>query len=102
MALAVSTSGRDLLHCVLGNHVLVPLRTQLGRPLLCFEVDVVNAESFAVSIGPLEVVEETPEEVAFHRIVLCDRAMKMGEVVAQIHDAIDVVDATSRRDDVVG
>jgi hypothetical protein len=48
------------------NYLSVPLRTKFRSALLRFEVDVVNAESLAVTIGPLVVIEQAPQEVAFN------------------------------------
>src|SRR6516164_5411270 len=92
----------ELQYCVLRDRVLVPLGAELWRALLRLEVHIVDAEALRVAIGPFEVVEQAPEEVALHRIALSYGAMQMGDVVAQVHHAINVVDAAGGVDHVVG
>ena len=59
---------RVSLHGVFCNYLLVPLRTEFGRPLLGGEIDVVQAEALAVAVGPLEVVHQAPEKISLDGI----------------------------------
>ena len=74
----------------------------LWGALLRFEVDVVDAEAVGVAVGPLVVVHQAPAEVAANGNAFGDAAMKLGEVVAEIHDAVGVVDVAIGSEDVGG
>jgi hypothetical protein len=77
---------------VVGDDLFVEIGAELGGALLGFEVNVVDAETIGVAVGPLVVVHEGPAEVAFDGDAFRDSAMKLGDVVAEIHDAVGVVD----------
>src|SRR5271168_1995797 len=86
------TKRLGLHHRVARNHFAIVFSALLGCPLLCLEIDIVNAESLAVPIGPFEVVQQTPQEVALHRITLRSCAMQMRQMIAHIHHAVGVFD----------
>ena len=56
-----------------GDKVSIPAVAGLGYPLERLEVNVDDAEPLGVSIRPLEVVEQRPDEVAGDRDALVDR-----------------------------
>src|SRR5207253_7324455 len=87
LALARSDDG------VARNHFAVEVRAQFRRAFLRLVVNVVKAEAVRVAVRPLEVVHETPEEVAAHGHALGRRAPQVREVVAQVHHSVRVVDA---------
>lgn len=89
-----------LQHLIMRDDGFVPLGTELGRALEGLVVDVVEAEALGVSVVPLEVVEQAPTEVALDGVALGDGAMKLGEVIAQVHDAVGVVDVAVGRKDI--
>ena len=62
MTLRISAASLDR---ITRNYFPVPFRTELRSALLRFEVDVVNAESLAVTVGPFVIIEQAPQEVAF-------------------------------------
>ncbi len=70
MSASVAVNSRALLDRVTRNDLAIPLRTELGCARLGFEVNVVKAESLAVTVRPLVIVEQAPEEVALNRIAL--------------------------------
>src|ERR1035437_2091176 len=65
---------------VLANDLLVEAGAEFGSALLGFEIDVDDAEAFVISVGPLVVIEQTPDEVTFHGDALRDGAMELAEV----------------------
>src|ERR1035438_9013831 len=69
---------------VLADDLLVEAGAEFGCALLGFEVDVDDAEALVISVGPLVVIEQTPDEVTFHGDALRDGAMELAEVVAQV------------------
>ena len=77
---------------VLANDLLVEAGAEFGSALLGFEIDVDDAEAFVISVGPLVVIEQTPDEVTFHGDALRDGAMELAEVVAQVHHPVAIVD----------
>src|ERR1017187_3133426 len=64
----------SLFHGVAGDYIAVPLGAQLGRAFEGLEVHIVNSKTLAVSIAPLEVVEQAPQEVALDGIAFRDGA----------------------------
>ena len=83
---------RELEDAVGGDGVAIEVRGEFGGSLLGGEVDIRDAEAFAVAVSPLEVVKEGPEEVALDGDAFRDGALELGEVVAKEHDAVGVVD----------
>src|ERR1035438_4003365 len=64
---------------VLADDLLVEAGAEFGGALLGFEVDVDDAEALVISVGPLVVIEQTPDEVTFHGDALRDGAMELAE-----------------------
>lgn len=89
-------------HGVAGNHLAIPLGRKLGCTLERFEVDVMNAEALAVTVGPLEVVKQAPKEIALDGIVFGGGSMKVGDVAAEIHHAVSVFNTAFGGDNIVG
>src|SRR6187402_3822958 len=79
---------------IVRDDVLVKVGRELRRPLLCCEIDIGDPEALLIAVGPLVVVQQTPEEVALHRRSLRDAAMELRQVLAQKHDAIGVQNAS--------
>src|SRR5580765_6101263 len=74
------------------DQVAVPERAPLGRPPLVFEVHGDDPEAAVVAVFPLEVVEQRPHVVAADVDTLVDRTFDRGDVVAQVGDALRVLD----------
>lgn len=60
-------------------------------------IDVHQPESLSVAMGPLEVVEEAPHEVAPYVDTVLDRPMHLPEVSVDELDSIGVVERTIPR-----
>lgn len=69
------------------RHVLIPVRACLGRALLGFKVNVEEAITLVVAIGPGELILQAPQEVTAH----VDTHLHGLEQPAQV--LLDVVDA---------
>ena len=80
---------------VLRDHVAKEACAELWRADLCVEIDVIKTEALVQTVDPLEIVHQAPEEVAAHRNALLRRALELRQIVAQIHDAVGVVDLPS-------
>src|SRR5215475_14636322 len=62
---------------------------------------MVEPESLLEAEDPLEIVHQAPEEIAAHRRAIGDRALELHEIVAQEHDAVEVIDLAVMGDLVV-
>ncbi len=91
-----------LQNSVARNDLAIPLGGKLGGTLECFEIDIVNAEAFAVAIGPLKIVEQAPQEVALDGVVFLGGPVKVGDMAAQIHHAICIFNAPFGSNNIVG
>src|SRR6266849_1224570 len=89
------------LDCIPRNYFAVPLRAELGRTFLRLEVDIVETESLAIAVGPFKVVHQAPEEVTLDRVPFRGRPMQMRQVIAQIHHAIGIFNASPCSDHIV-
>src|SRR5690348_12451545 len=69
---------------VLAHYLRVPARAEFGRPALGGVVDVDDPEALAVALGPLEVVEERPEEIAPDVVALGEGPVEADEVLAEV------------------
>src|SRR6202000_2032408 len=78
--------------------VAVERYAQLRRSLQGIEVDAVEAETLLEAEDPLEIVHQAPEKITAYRHALGDPALQLHEVVAQIHDAVEIVDLAVGRD----
>ena len=59
-----------------------------------------DAKAVLVAVGPLVVVHEAPAEVAADGDAFGDGAVELGEVVAEVHDTVSVVDVAVGGEDV--
>src|SRR5580765_557610 len=75
------------------DDVAVPLARILDRARLRLVVDVDQAEAVLVALGPLEVVEDRPVEVALDRDAGRDRRRQLAQVARHEVDAIGIVHA---------
>src|SRR5580692_4733913 len=83
----------DLQHSVGRNHSLVVLGTELRRALLRGKIHIMDAEALGIAIGPLEVIEQTPQEVALDWKAFLGGTQEVSDVIAQIHHTVDILDA---------
>src|SRR6185437_363810 len=78
---------RALLHRPIGaNHPGIVAAAILDYAALGRVVHVDDAEAFGVALGPLEIVEEGPDEVAAERRTLGDCLPGGAEMIAQVGD----------------
>src|SRR3954468_9497051 len=77
---------------VLRDHVAIEAGTEFWRTHLRVEIDVVEPKALVEPEHPFKIVHQAPEEVAAHRYAFGGGALELSEVVAQIHDAVGVVD----------
>src|SRR5918992_335951 len=68
----------------------VPAGALLRDALLGLVVDVEDSESLRVAEGPLEVVEERPEEVAAHADARLDGVVERDEMLTEIPNSLEV------------
>src|SRR5580658_4862974 len=85
-----------LQHSVGRNHSLVVLGTELRRALLRDKIHVVDAEALGIAIGPLEVIEQTPQEVALDWKAFLGGTQEVSDVVTKIHDPVGILNAPFR------
>src|SRR5690606_28427506 len=74
------------------GHLRVPAGAGLGDAGAGRVVDVDRAEPLAVAVGPLEVVQQRPQEVAAHVGAVLDGPVDGGQVAAHVGDPGGVVD----------
>src|SRR3954470_4884425 len=86
---------------VLRDHVAIEAGTEFWRTHLRVEIDVVEPKALVEPEHPFKIVHQAPEEVAAHRYAFGGGALELSEVVAQIHDAVGVVDLAVGRHNVV-
>lgn len=79
-------------HRVTPRGLAKPSGAHFWRPLLCVEVHVHQPEPVTEAGRPFEVVHRAPVEIAFDRYTLGCRALQLGQVGADEHDAVGVVD----------
>src|SRR4051812_13897750 len=65
---------------ILAGDLGVPPGAELGGPLLSVVVDPDDPEPLAISLGPLEVVHQRPEEVTPDVVPLGDRPVEADQV----------------------
>src|SRR3954463_4891848 len=87
--------------CVLRDHVAIEAGAEFRRTQLRIEIDVVEPKALVEPKYPFEIVHQAPEEIAAHRHAFGGGALELGQVVAQIHDAVGFVDLAVGRHDVV-
>src|SRR5450759_1825760 len=64
--------------------IAIPVPTIFDDALLCWIVDVDDAEAFGIAEGPFEIVHEGPDKIAFQRGALAHRAVRLVKVLAQV------------------
>src|SRR5687768_8479606 len=69
---------------------------------LSFVVDADEPETLPITLGPLEVVEQRPDEVAADVDALADRLVQCAQMPVEVVDAGGVVNPPVRTDLVVG
>src|SRR5208283_253696 len=74
---------------------------RLRRALEALEIDVDDAEPPAIALGPFEIVQKRPDEVAAQLDAIGERAARGGKMIAQIGDTVVVVHGAIRRDRIV-
>ena len=74
------------------DHVAIERHAEFGHPGLRLEIDVVQPEALFVSEDPFEIIHQAPQEVAANRHALRGRALQLRQIVAQVHDAVEIVD----------
>src|SRR5690348_4308978 len=89
-------------HGVPRDHVAIERCAQLRDALLRLEIHVIEPEALLEAEDPLEIVHQAPEEIAAHRSALGDGALQLHQVIAQVHDAVEVIDLAVGGDLVVG
>src|ERR1019366_6612963 len=94
--------GRGDRHAVRASHVGVPEGTALRDPALGAEIHEDDPEPLGVPLGPLEVVQERPDEVAAQVHPGTDGAPGGVQVAVQVADPLEVVDNALRGDVVMG
>src|SRR4051794_21576218 len=80
---------------VAGDYVGIPASRVLRSTTLVGEVDMDQAEALVVPPGPLEVVQQRPHVVAADVGALLECLVDRRQVVAQIADAVRVVDGAA-------
>src|ERR1022692_407771 len=75
-----------------GDQIPVPAERGLRRALPGAEVDVHEAESLVVALGPLEVVHQRPGQVAAYVDAGRDGLVQCPEVAVQVPDPRLVID----------
>src|SRR6516165_8389130 len=89
-------------HRIFGNDVAIERDAELWNPLQRLEIDVVETETLFEAEDPFEIVHQTPQEIAAHRRAFRNRALQLRQVVAEEHDAVEIVDMAVGRDLVLG
>src|SRR5580693_2157797 len=75
-----------------GDHVAVPRERRLRCAPLGGEVHVHQAETLVVALGPLEIVQQGPDQVAAHVDACPDRIRYRPDVAVEVGDAGLIVD----------
>src|SRR5205807_3173079 len=82
--------------------VAIECGAELGRPAQRIEVHAVEPEALVEAVDPFEIIHQTPQEIAAHRYALGGGALQLRQIVAQVHDAVEIVDVAVGGDLVVG
>lgn len=77
------------------GHFAIKLGAQFGSSFFCFEIYRMDTEASSISIRPLVVVKKAPEKISAHRNSIGNGSLKMHQVIAQIHDAADILQSAS-------
>ena len=79
-------------HAVFGDDLFIPVAAVLDNSLLGFVVNIDNSEAFGVSMCPLKVVHQRPNEVTFERHPILDGFVGAQKMLAQVTEPTLVVD----------
>jgi len=79
---------------VLCDRILAPIEACLWDALSSLKVYVDQAKALLLAVGPLEVVDERPAEVAAEGNPGVDDSRDLCEVAAEVRDALVVLHAT--------
>src|ERR1700751_1283088 len=80
------------IHRVAGDHIAVKGCAELGLACERIEIDVIEPKALLKTKDPFEIVHQAPEEIAAHRRTFGNTALQLSQVIAQKHDAVEVVD----------
>ena len=83
-----SRSTRAHLYRVVPDYLPVVVRARFGRPYLRLIVHMHNAEALGVAMGPLEVVEQTPDEVATDVRALLDEMLNRYKRIERVGPSV--------------
>src|SRR5712691_2056017 len=75
-----------------GDEIAVPAERGLRRAPLSAEVDMHEAEPLVVALGPLEIVDQRPDQVTAHVDASDDRLAHRPDMAVQVADPRLVVD----------
>src|ERR1700754_4745336 len=84
------------------DDVAIERCAQLRRAALGLEVDVVQPKTLLEAVDPFEIIHQAPQEIAAHRHPFGSRALQLRQIIAQVHDAVEIVDVAVGGDFVVG
>src|SRR3984893_12809193 len=74
------------------NYIAIKRYTEFRRPNLGLKIHPVDPKALFKSKNPFEIIHQTPKEVTANRPALGGGALQLRQVVAKVHNAIEVVD----------
>src|SRR6202045_5447975 len=74
------------------NSIAINRYTEFRRPNLGLKIHPVEPKALFKSKNPFEIIHQAPKEVTANRHALGGAALQLHQVVAQVHNAIEVVD----------
>src|SRR6478735_11215317 len=74
------------------DDIAIKGHAEFGGPALGLEVDVIEPEALVETVYPFEIVHQAPKKIATDRHAFGGGALQLPQIVAQIHDAVEVVD----------
>lgn len=77
-------------HTIFLNAGGIPVSASLGNAGLSGVVYVMDAKSPIVAPRPLEVVEQTPDEVAFQRIAFLSSTLSRSQIFAEKQNPVEI------------
>jgi hypothetical protein len=91
-------------HPVSRDYIAIKRYTEFRRPNLGLKIHPVDPKALFKSKNPFEIIHQAPKEVTANWHALGGGALQLRQVVAQVHNAIEVVDlafgASSSAEDV--
>src|SRR6266550_3580045 len=76
------------------NDIAIERCAELRRPNLRVEIHAIKPKALFKSVDPLEIVHQAPQEIAANRHALGSRTLQLREIIAQVHDPIEIIHAT--------